>query len=250
MELIILGSCGTWTVPGRANSGYLIRHDGFSMWVDLGSGTLANLQRYARLEDIDAVVISHSHPDHMVDLYPYFYARHYGLGIPPGTPLFAPPGLINRAVGLLSEESALDLARTFQITEVEPGNAFGAGPFLVRTEQMAHPVPTLGMRIEADGHALAYTADTGPSESVGRIASGANLFLAEATWQDDGLFRPPLHLTSRQAGEAATQAGAGRLLLTHIWPTLDLARSRDEAASVFDGDVQVAEDQMTFEVTS
>lgn len=248
MELIVLGSCGTWAVPDRANSGYLIRHDGHVLWVDLGSGTLANLQRYADLHEIDAVVISHSHPDHMVDLYPYFYARHYGLQLPPGTPLFAPPGLINRAVALLSEESALDLARTFAITEVEPGDSFGTGPFRVRTAPMAHPVPTLGMRIEADGMSVAYTADTGPTQEIDTIASGTNLLLAEATWQDDGSFRPPLHLTAKQAGEAATRTGVGRLLLTHIWPTLDLERSRDEAAGTFDGDVQIAMDNSVLEV--
>lgn len=244
MELIVLGSKGTWAVPDGANSGYLVRHDGFSMWVDLGSGTLANLQRYIPIREVDAVVISHSHPDHMVDLYPYFYARHYGLGLPPGTPMFTPPGVLNRVVALLSEESAIDLARSFAITEVEPGTSFGAGPFRVKTAPMAHPVPTLGMRIEADGEVLAYTADTGPTEHITTIAAGANLLLAEATWQEDGIEKPPLHMTGREAGDAARIAGAGRLFLTHIWPTLDQERSREEATSAYDGEVQVAVEGM------
>ncbi|MGH2527416.1 MAG: MBL fold metallo-hydrolase, partial [Actinomycetota bacterium] len=78
MKLIVLGASGTWPNPGSATSGYLVQHDGFNLWVDAGTGTLANLQRHIDLADIHGIVISHEHPDHFVDLYPCFYARHYG----------------------------------------------------------------------------------------------------------------------------------------------------------------------------
>lgn len=248
MELIVLGADGTW--PGRdgANSGYLVRAEGFTLWMDMGSGTLANLQRHVGLLDVNAVVITHSHADHLVDLYPYFYARHYGFGRPVGTPLFAPPGLMDSACRLLSEETAQDLASSFAVTEVEPGQGFEVGPFRARTAPMAHPVPTLGVRLEADGRTLAYSADTGPTEELVRLSAEADLLLAEATWQDDGVDYPPLHLTSRQAGEAARAADAARLLLTHIWPTLDVQRSRREAAEAFGGEVGVAEAGLRVEV--
>ena len=88
MELIVLGSSGTWPNAGIATSGYLVRHDGFNLYMDAGTGTLANLQKHIAIEDVDAIVVSHEHPDHFVDLYPFFYAWHYGELGEPGLPVF------------------------------------------------------------------------------------------------------------------------------------------------------------------
>jgi len=249
VEVTVLGACGTWPGPGRACSGYLVRHDGFDVWVDLGSGTLANAQEHVDLVEIDAVIVSHSHADHFVDLLPYFYARHYALGKPMGTPLFWPPGVYERAGVLLSEETLQELSASFLIHEVEPGTAFDLGPFRVTTEPMAHPVPTLGVRFEVEGRALAYTADSGPAPEVPKLARGADVLLADATWQaGTGEFPPGIHMTDREAGEAAREAEVGRLVLTHIWPSLDPNRSREQAAEAFGAEVEVAQEGMTIEV--
>jgi ribonuclease BN (tRNA processing enzyme) len=132
---------------------------------------------------------------------------------------------------------------------VTPGDELEAGPFRVRTARMAHPVSTLGLRVEADGAALAYTADTGPTDAIIDLARDADLLVSEASWQDDGAEYPPdLHLNGREAGEFAHRANAKRLLLTHIKPTLDRDRSRAEAASAFDGEIGVATEGMVLEV--
>lgn len=250
MELIVLGSNAMWAPVDGATAGYLIRHDGFSLWVDLGSGTLANLQRHIGLNDVGALVVSHRHPDHLVDLFPYLYARVYGLDEPPmGTPLFGPPDLFDKVRALLSGAGAEELATSFRITDVTPGEELEVGPFRVRTALMAHPVSTLGLRVEADGAALAYTADTGPTKAITDLARNADLLVSEASWHDDGAEYPPdLHLNAREAGEFADRAGARRLLLTHIKPTLDRDRSRTEAVSAFSGEVMVAKEGMVLEV--
>jgi ribonuclease BN (tRNA processing enzyme) len=248
MELVVLGAHGTWPKPGGATSGYLLRHDGFTLWLDLGTGTMANLQRHVELFDVNALVISHSHPDHLVDLFPYFYARHFSPERPMGTPLYCPPLVLDRARALIGEDTWSAVAESFALSEIQPGEGFEAGPFRVTTAEMAHPVPTIGVRVETDGEILAYTADTGPTEELAPMARDADLFLAEASWQEDGQERMPIHLTGRQAGEAARDAGVDTLVLTHIWPTLDRARSKAEAAEAFPGEIVLAEEGMVREV--
>ena len=223
MELTVLGSSGTWPNADTATSGYLVQHDGFNLWMDAGTGTLANLQQYIDIPDLHAIVISHEHPDHFVDLYPAFYAWHYGELGEPGLPVFVPTDFSQRLADLVSIDSQVAMRTAFAFTEVAPGEAFEIGPFRVKTEPMAHlGLPALGFRVAADGQVLAYTGDTGPTHHVEVLARDADLLLAEATWQDrDDLL--PFHMSSRQAADHARESGVGKLVLTHIWPSLDHA---------------------------
>jgi ribonuclease BN (tRNA processing enzyme) len=238
MELVVLGSGGGWAGPGGAGCGYLLRAGDFTLWVDVGSGTLANLQLHASLQDVDAVVISHRHFDHFLDIYSFYLARWYGSGQPP-IPLFAPPKMFEHALQLEP-----DLPKAFRSTVVEPGETFHAGPLRVTTAPMRHPVPTLGMRFEMDGQALAYSADTGPNEDVIRLARGADVFLAEATWIDVPSWADPIHMTATEAGKAAREASAGHLVLTHVWPTNPKNTVKERAAAAFGGSVTLAEEGM------
>lgn len=235
MEVTVLGSDGTWPGPGGAASGFLIRHGGFTVWADMGTGTMANLQRHVGLLDVDAVVVSHVHADHFVDLFPYFYARVYGRPEPaPRIPLFAPPGTGDRVRAMLSQSGAELFPSCFETREIEPGDPFEAGPLRVGTARMAHPVPTLGLRFEVDGAVLTYSADTGPTDRLVDLASGADVLIAEATWLEDGTAHPPdLHMTARQAGEHARRAEVASLVLTHIQPSTSRERSIEEAARAF-----------------
>jgi ribonuclease BN (tRNA processing enzyme) len=239
VELIVLGWGGGWPLAGGAACGYLVRHDGFNLWVDAGTGTMANLQRHIGPRDVGAIAISHRHFDHFLDLYPYYLSRWLRWDEPakPKLPLFAPPGLFEHALKL---EDALAVA--FDPRAVEAGGDFEIGPFRVRTAPMRHPVPTLGMRIEANGSSLAYSADTGPTDDLVRLAKDADVLLCEATFLDPGEGSPDFHLASSEAGEHAARAGAGRLILTHIWPTNDRAAALERATKAFDGPVTLAED--------
>lgn len=239
MDLVVLGSEGGWPRAGRAACGYLLRHEGFHVWLDAGTGTMANLQRHVALADVDAVVLSHRHFDHFVDVYPFVLARRYGDAPWPPVPLFAPPGLVAHAMQLEEE-----LVSAFDVREVAPGEAFEVGPFAVETRPMRHPVPTLGLRLAAGGRALAYSADTGPTDDLAALAGGADALLCEATWGDREELAQPFHLLGREAGEHAAAAGTGRLVLTHIWPERDRERTAAAAAAAFDGPVELAEEGM------
>jgi ribonuclease BN (tRNA processing enzyme) len=242
VELTVLGSHGTWPDAGGATTGYLLSHDGFRLWLDLGTGTMANLLGHIGLLDVDAVVISHRHPDHLLDLYPYFFARLFHPDRPLGLPLYVPPGAFDHIRALLSDQGGEEMATVFEARTVDPGEEFEAGPFRFRTAPMEHPVPTLGMRIEADGSVLAYTADTGPAEAVVRLSREADVLLSEATWLEVPTWASPIHLTAGQAGEHATRAGVGRLVLTHVrWIRTRLDEGIEQAGHAFAGPVSVAE---------
>jgi ribonuclease BN (tRNA processing enzyme) len=251
VELTILGAHGTWPGAGGATSGLLVRQDGFNLWIDAGSGTLANLQRHTGLFDVGAVMISHSHPDHVSDLYSYLMARLFAPEHPPKIPIYLAPKVAERFNPLLTDDSAeMRLAEGFDVVVVEPGQGLEAGPFRVSTRPMRHTVPTIGVRVEAGGASMAYSADTGPTDELVKLASGVDLLVAEASYQDTGKELPPIHLSAREAGEAAGEAEAGRLVLTHIRPYLDWDRSREEADAAFGGEVILGRDNETVRVGS
>jgi ribonuclease BN (tRNA processing enzyme) len=248
VRLTVLGASGTWPNAGAATSGYLVQHDGFNLWVDAGTGTLANLQRHIALSEIDGILISHEHPDHFVDLYPCFYAWHYGELGKPGLPVFVPTDFTQTLADVVSIDSQVVMRSAFSFAEIAPGEAFELGPFRVKTEPMMHlGLPALGFRLETDGVVFAYTGDTGPTHDVEKLARGADLLLSEATWQDrEDLL--PFHLSARQAAIHAREAGVGGLVLTHIWPTLDTDVSRAQAAEEYHGPLDVAVEGASFEV--
>lgn len=252
MELTVLGSSGAWPGPGRAASGYLLRHDGFTAIMDIGPGVLSNAQRHVAYDRIDALLVSHEHPDHCLDLYSLYTARRFHPQPLAPLPLYAPRGVFERVVALEDAEGAEEMGRVFDVHEMEPGHDVEVGPFRISTRLLPHWVRDLGMRIRADGAVLAYTGDTGPSEEIEVLARDADLLVAEASWQDADMGRepPPFHLTARQAAEAAGRAGARSLLLTHFWPTHDRQVSRDQAREAFHGDLLVADEGLRLEVGS
>lgn len=249
MELVILGAHGTWPTAGGATSGLLVSHQGHNLFLDVGTGTLANLQEHVGLFDVDAVLISHSHPDHVADLYAYVMARLFSPEHPPKIPLFVAPKVLERFAPLLTDDSGdMKVDDVFEVQVVDAGDDLRVGPFRIATAPMRHSVPTVGVRVEADGATLAYSADTGPVVDLVGLAREVHLLVAEASWQEDGEQRPPIHLTAREAGQAATAAGAGRLVLTHIRPYLDRDLSLEEASGAFQGEVLLAAEGQRLEV--
>jgi ribonuclease BN (tRNA processing enzyme) len=232
MDLHVLGSCGSWPAPGEATSGYLVRDSGFTLVVDLGTGTLARLQQTVSPLDIGAVIITHAHPDHFVDLYTLFYFRHFHPQRPPPLTLYAPPGLFEAVTCFAPAARVDEFRRVFDLHEITGGQWAEVGPFTLRAHQMQHQPSTVGLRVTAAGLTLAYTADTGPTDEIVAMAEGADLLLSEATWlQADA--RALDHLSAHQAGEYGRLAGVGTLIITHLWPLFDPDEAAAEAALAF-----------------
>jgi ribonuclease BN (tRNA processing enzyme) len=217
-----------------------VEADGFRLLLDLGSGALGALQRYCGLYDVDAVCLSHLHADHCLDLCSYTVARLYAAGgARPRIPVYGPAGTAERMTRAYSLEPGPEVRAAFDFETLTAGSR-GIGPFRVTTDHVNHPVETFGIRLEHAGHTLAYSADTGESPALDALARGADLLLCEASFLDGPDLPPDLHLTGRQAGEYAKQAGAGSLLLTHLVPWNDRERSLAEAAQAFPGPVTLA----------
>lgn len=248
MELTVLGAQGTWPGAGGENCGYLISEDGYHLWVDAGTGTFARLQEVIPVDQVGAMLITHGHPDHFVDIIPTFYARYYGGLGEPGLPLWSPGGFTDIAAALVAENGRNVMAEAYAFRTAAAGEAFEVGPFRVIPFEMEHiGVLSLGYRIEVGGTVLAYTGDTGMCEAAVELARDADLFLCEATYQNASrLF--PFHLSASQAGEVATSAGAGHLVLTHLTPDLDHRVSIRESADTFDGPIDIAVPGMVLEV--
>ena len=250
MRVTVLGSSGAYPAAGGAASGYLLEHDGFRLALDFGTGAMANLQRHIPHAELDAVVLSHEHMDHCLDLYPLFIARFFASERLRALPLWTPPGTFDRIAALEDEEGRTQMRGVFDLHEVEAGGQFEVGPFAFSTRLLPHWVPNSGMRISADGAVLCYTGDTGPSEEVEVIARDADLLIIEASWQDRDLAagKQPFHLTARQGAQHAKRAGARRTLLSHFWPGSDRTVSREQAAEAYDGELLLASEGMAVEV--
>lgn len=234
LELTVLGASGSFGAPaGGACSGYLVRSEGTAVWLDCGNGTFANLQRHLAVEDLSAVVVTHRHPDHCVDLLGLHVLLAYYLRRP-GPPVYAPEEVLESLEALSS-----GVRTELSWHEVGDGDARGIGDLGMRFSRTDHPVPTVAVEITASDRRLVYTSDTGPGWSVAELGHGADLALSEATFQE-GSDGDPVHLTAAQAGAAAREAGARRLMITHLLPLLDPALSVAEAEEAYGADVVLA----------
>ena len=242
LSVAVLGCAGSYAAPDNACSGYLVRGGGATTVVDLGPGTLANLQRHVAVGDVDAVVLSHQHPDHWLDLPILRNAMRYYLGLD-GLAVYGTAETRRQA-----EEVIGDLEPTLRWTVVDASAEVDVGGQRIRFSKTSHPVETLAVRVDADGRTLAYTADTGPTWDPGDLVTGVDLLLCEATipaeYEDDG----GPHLSGRQAGALAGEAGVGRLVVTHVAPGVDPETQRAAATAAFGGPVDLATVSATFAV--
>ena len=248
MRLTVLGGCGAWPAAGKACSGYLVEHDGFRLLIDPGYATVPRLLQDFSADYVDAVLVSHGHPDHCADLNPLLRARTLRDDRPPAPalPVYSPPGALGPVLAL-DRPGMLDEA--IDLREFGPGEGFSVGPFGVRTWLLPHFMPNAGFRLESGGRVLAYTGDTGPSPDLHHLARGADLLLAEASYAREVPPDTARYLSSAsQAGHVASKAGAGQLVLTHVMPETDPDGCLLAAAESYAGPIGVASPGLVAEV--
>lgn len=241
MELTVLGCSGSHgSAVAGACSGYLVRHGDTTLWLDCGNGSFVNLQRHLDPAVLTGVVITHLHPDHCVDLYGLHVLLRYGIGRD-HVPVLAPPEAADRLGVLASFEE------TFDWTVLADGDGATMGDLALRFSRTDHPIPTYAVEVGAGGRRIVYTSDTGPRWDLPGFASGADLLLAEATYEHADR-RSPIHLSGRQAGEMAAAAGVARLVLTHLWPGVDPGVIHREGSEAFGLPATLAEIDQVFDV--
>jgi len=245
----VLGSAGSHTGVGRLCSGYLVESDGLTLLLDAGNGATANLQRVRRLPDLDAIVISHRHVDHCIDLVGCYYNLRFDPTFDGRMPLYAAAEVHELLTGMLSSDAPMSFDDLFDHHRVGHGDQVTIGPAQLRFARSVHPVPTVSTRIEVAGTTVVYSGDSAGGPDLVEIARGADLFLCEASWAGEPARYPPgIHLTGAQAGQVAAEAGVARLVLTHIAGATDRALVLAEARSTFEGPVHLAEDLERYEV--
>jgi ribonuclease BN (tRNA processing enzyme) len=227
----------------------LIEADDFLMAMDLGNGTLAELQCYCDPFLLGALLLSHLHPDHCADFTALTVFRRYhpkpsrdprSNRLPVYAPGDAPERFAGAYAPSVSERETTDLSDVFDFRALGP-ETVQVGPFEVTSLLVDHPCEAYGFRISHGGRSLVYTGDSGPCDALDRLADGADVLLAEASWTH-GPDRPAgLHLSGREAGDLATRAGVRRLLITHVPPWTDREAVFAEARQRFHGDSRLVE---------
>lgn len=248
MRTTVLGGCGAWPGAGQACSGYLIEADGFRLLVDPGYATLPRLLDHVDAADIDAVLVSHEHPDHCADLNPLLRARALRDAPAPPLPLHALPGALD-AVLALDHGMLTERRHTYDVHSFHGGDRLAVGPFTVDVRLLPHFVPNAGFRIAAPSGVVAYTGDCGPDPGVVELARDADVLIAEATFVHEISDPENIGLLSSAADAAqqAQAAGAGRLVLTHLWPGTRAADAVDAARQHYPGTIDVARPGLVIE---
>jgi ribonuclease BN (tRNA processing enzyme) len=263
LQITVLGKSPAWQDAGGACSGYLVQEDGFNLLLDCGSGVFAKLRSLLDYIELDALLISHLHADHVLDLIPYCYALVYaprqqpvpvagwpGTRWPARPALHAPPGatgVFRQLAGSFGPDDLVD--RAFQISEYEPSDTLEIGPLRARFCEVPHFTRTFAVElIGSDDRRFTFSADCSPSDALVSFAADTDVMLIEAT-----LPRPERtgirgHLTPREAGEHARKARARRVVITHYSDELDADWLREEAEEGFGGEVVLAADGLEFDV--
>lgn len=263
MRLTVIGCAGSFPGPDSPASCYLVQADDgdgrtWSVLLDLGAGALGPLQEYIDPFDLDAIALTHLHPDHVADMSALYVYRRYhperaGALVP--VPVYGPFGTAGRleeAYGLDPNES---MQAEFDINVWQPGSPVQIGPLSISPIAVHHPVPAYGMRITGPSEAdpkvhvtMGYTGDTDSCLGLGELADRVDLLLSEAAFVEGRDETRGVHLTGLRAGEAAAAAEVGQLVLTHIPSWNDPEIAKVEAATAYPGPIVVAGPGMVFDL--
>lgn len=246
MRLTVLGGAGAWPSADQPCSGYLLEHDGYRLLVDPGYATFPALQRYLPAEQLDAVLVSHGHPDHCVDLNPLLRARALRPDPSPALPVYAPPDALDAVLAL---DRPGMLAAALDHRALVPQRPTTLGPYWIDSQPLPHFVPNYGLRVRAGSETLVYTGDSGPSTLVPQLAHAADVFVCDASYPHEVPPDDAAYLGSGTlAGQYAATAGVGRLVLAHVMPGVDPDQVVSAAAAGFDGPITVAAPGLTVDL--
>jgi ribonuclease BN (tRNA processing enzyme) len=262
VRITVLGKSPSWQDAGGACSGYLVEEEGYALLLDCGNGVFSKLRHYRDYVDVDAVLISHLHADHFLDLVPFSYALVYAprqqpvaVGGWPGTStpvhpqLFAPVGagdVFRHLVECWGDEELIE--RAFRLSEYDGPDELSLGPFTVRFCEVPHYTRTHAVEVANGGTRFTYSADCAPNDELVDFARGTDLLLIEGTLPRPERTGERGHLTPREAGAHGRRAGARRVVLTHFSDELDAEWARAEVEEAFGAPVELAHDGAVYAV--
>lgn len=259
----MLGKSPSWQDADGACSGYLVQEDGYALVLDCGNGVFSKLREHRDYVDVDAVLISHLHADHFLDLVPYSYALTYAPRQQP-VPVAGWPGTDHRArPDLYAPVGATEMFRhiatcwgnpeliedAFGLQEYSGGDELQAGPFQIRFCEVPHYTQTFAVEIsDTSGTRFTYSADCSPNDQLVRFAADTDLLLIEGTLPRPERTGQRGHLTPLEAGEHGRRAAAKRLVVTHFSDELDREWIAAQASEGFGREVELAADSASYTV--
>ncbi|GAA1556610.1 MBL fold metallo-hydrolase [Kribbella hippodromi] len=244
LRLTVLGCATPYPAVDNPCSGYLVTSGDTKIWVDAGTGTLGPLQRHARLDELDAIWISHLHADHAADLLTAYYGALYAdVSLAAPISLYGPPGIADRLAGFLTNTATRSpIESAFAVTELHDKHEAAVGSIDLTTRAVEHGMAAFAVRMSSGGRSLVYSGDTAPCENLTALAADCDVLLCEADVVDGS----DVHHTAEQAGDTAAAAQAGRLIVTHVGRALTFAEAAGRAATRFDGEVDYASPGTTY----
>jgi ribonuclease BN (tRNA processing enzyme) len=262
VRITVLGKSPSWQDAGGACSGYLVQEGGTTVLLDCGNGVFGKLRRHVDYVDVDAVVLSHLHADHFLDLVPFSYALTYaprqqpvpvhtwaGTDCPACPDLHAPPGareVFRRVVGAWGNDDLVENA--FGLREYDPGDELTIGAIGLRFCRVPHFVPTYAVEFSAAGRRFTFGADCSPNDELVDFARGTDLLMIEGTLPRPERTGVRGHLTPAEAGEHGRAASARRLVVTHVSDELGEQWAREQAEGAFGAAVEIARDGAVYEL--
>lgn len=261
MRITVLGKSPAWQDAGGACSGYLIEHGDVTVLMECGNGVFGKLRELHDYTSVDAVIVSHMHADHFFDLIPYAFALTYsprqqpvpvtrfeGTDHPARPRLHLPPGGVDRVNRATAAIDAPELVpQAFETSEYDPAGEVVVGDLTFRFREVPHFMTAHAIAVsQPDGKRFVFGADCRPNDAIVDFAQSADLLMLEATLPRPERTGVRGHLTPSEAGDHAKQAGAERLVLTHISDELDSLWALHEAEAAFGGPVTVATDGATY----
>ncbi|MFA1550887.1 MBL fold metallo-hydrolase [Actinomadura chokoriensis] len=250
LSFTVLGSATPYPSVDNPCSGYLVSGAGARVWVDAGTGTLAELQRHVRLDELDAIWISHLHADHSADLLTAYYGALYAdIQLAAPIPLYGPPGIADRLANFLTNTSTRSpVESAFAIEELHDGHRARVGALTLTSRAVSHGMPAFGLRVEAEDRSLVYSGDTAPCPALTSLADGCDVLLCEAESAQVPDSGEQVHHTPEDTGDTARAAQAGKLIVTHVGRFLTPQQAVARASARFDGPIDYAAPGATFPV--
>jgi ribonuclease BN (tRNA processing enzyme) len=254
VRITVLGKSPSWQDVGGACSGYLVQEGDHALLLDCGNGVFSKLRRFVDYVDVSAVLISHLHADHFLDLVPFSYALTYaprqqpvavagwpGTSKPARPQLYAPVGageMFRQIVGCWGQEDLIE--RAFELHEYDAPDELTVGPFTVRFCEVPHYTPTYAVDLRSNGSRLTYSADCSPNQALVEFAHETDMLLIEATLPRPERTGERGHLTPSEAGDHGRRAGARKLVITHFSDELDAEWAHGQARDSYGGPVELA----------
>jgi ribonuclease BN (tRNA processing enzyme) len=252
MRLTVVGCSGSYPGPQSPCSCYLVEAEGggrtWRALLDLGSGALGRLHDFVDPLSIDAVFLSHLHPDHWFDLSGYYVMRKYHpTGAPRRIPVYGPRGTARRMAVAYGLPPDPGMSEEFEVLEYDEATPVELGPLRFSVTRVVHPVEAFAIRVSAGDRSFVYSGDTAAAASLVDLAKGSDLLLAEASFQEGADNPADLHMTGREAARVAVESGVSTLVLTHVPPWYDPQVAFEEARPVFDGRLEIATSGATYD---